>query len=853
MRRLTILLTLLLLVLAAGAHATKPRSAAAQTPPATRPAATAGQWTHAPARSSAGAVVAPTDLVQSLPNVLPPYENCTSYPGGQDTCPTNEGPAGKHAWSAILSDPQCNGCSATFNWGDGNASETIQIPNGGGVATSSPHEFDHFEEGQTDTITVQYFDPNKSQPNTVYNVPITEGDQLTPQFGNFDAAEGQPFNLSAPFTNTTYPDHAPGDFTATIDWGDGSATEQTTPVSTGNGGIAVQGTHTYTDEGPEPNGVEGGGDYAVHVTITDPGNPSAVIGDAEWPMTIADADNITWGSTVSFDATEGQPVDAVIARFTDTGYPQNVPSDFSVQITWQNSQTGNTVATTQGSVTGSSGAFQITAVDPTTGEGYVPPDEGTDNLYITLSDNAPGGLLGGTPATAIVAEGDSLSMLGFPFSTAVEGKALDGTVAVFGDTNTENSNADFAALISWGDKTTTAGSIEYDDGTIKVDGHHVYADEGLRFVKVTLIDDKPGGAKSTAQGYITVTEGDTLSGNGIAVTATAGAQFQGEVATVLDSGYETSDNFFKPNDPKDFVASINWGDNTSASTGTIIADSTVTDQLDVSGSHTYARGGTYTVTVKVSDDKPGPVAMTLASVKVTSTATVSGTGSTCHQGDVNCDGAVNSTDALCIMRIISGFPSTSSCPNPPPGNADVNNDGRVNSIDALCVLRIAGNLGSSPACPIFGAAASTTPADSNVAETPASAASAQLALQPDTTTRRRGHANSVALQADVSGAGLGAWEIDVGYDPKLVKISSCNAPAGAVCNPNYAPGTVRISGASAEGLSGAQTLATLDVEPLKPGSSATSSLTITPVTLADPEGATIAAPVHVKPAAEQGG
>lgn len=60
-------------------------------------------------------------------------------------------------------------------------------------------------------------------------------------------------------------------------------------------------------------------------------------------------------------------------------------------------------------------------------------------------------------------------------------------------------------------------------------------------------------------------------------------------------------------------------------------------------------------------------------------------------GDVNSDGTVNSTDALCIlMHSVGKTPSKFD-----KGVADMNGDGNINSTDALAVLKITVGLGNS--------------------------------------------------------------------------------------------------------------------------------------------------------------
>ena len=102
------------------------------------------------------------------------------------------------------------------------------------------------------------------------------------------------------------------DFTATIDWGDGSAMSTGTITAAGNG-FTVAGSHTYADEGS----------YKVTVNVVDKDGST---GTATGTATIADAP-LTAGlikalcssvpCTVSFAFTDGNP-GATVADFTAT-------------------------------------------------------------------------------------------------------------------------------------------------------------------------------------------------------------------------------------------------------------------------------------------------------------------------------------------------------------------------------------------------------------------------------------------------------------------------------------------------------------------------------------------------------
>jgi hypothetical protein len=92
--------------------------------------------------------------------------------------------------------------------------------------------------------------------------------------------------------------------------------------------------------------------------------------------------------------------------------------------------------------------------------------------------------------------------------------------------------------------------------------------------------------------------------------------------------------------------------------------------------------------------------------------------------------------------------------------------------------------------------------------------------------------SDVALQAlNVTEPGLGAWSIDISYDPTVVTPVACAPQSGSVCNPNFDSDTIRVSGANATGLDGDSTLAVItfgcaDAE-------ASTALTLNPTEFAD--------------------
>jgi len=72
-----------------------------------------------------------------------------------------------------------------------------------------------------------------------------------------------------------------------------------------------------------------------------------------------------------------------------------------------------------------------------------------------------------------------------------------------------------------------------------------------------------------------------------------------------------------------------------------------------------------------------------------------------------------------------------------------------------------------------------------------------------------GESGTVELTSDVGSPGLGAWTVDISYDSSVVTVADCEPEEGGVCNPEFAPDTIRITGASASGLEGETLLGTL--------------------------------------------
>ena len=157
-----------------------------------------------------------------------------------------------------------------------------------------------------------------------------------------------------------------GSFTATIDWGDGTASTAGTISANGSGGFNVNGTHTYAKEGT----------FNLSVRIADMSGNFAV---ATATATVADAPLTAMGKPIS--ATRGIPFSALVATFTDADPTGNV-TEFSATINWGDGTNSAGIINANGS-----GGFDV-AGSHTYGIG------GSLAVVVTIQD------VGGSTATA---------------------------------------------------------------------------------------------------------------------------------------------------------------------------------------------------------------------------------------------------------------------------------------------------------------------------------------------------------------------------------------------------------------------------------------------------------------------
>jgi hypothetical protein len=407
--------------------------------------------------------------------------------------------------------------------------------------------------------------------NPVQNTQATVKDAtLTATATAVSATEGVAFTGKqvASFTDAN-PTAPVGDFTASINWGDGTSSPGTVtqPGAVGTT-FLVTGDHTYAEEGS----------HTITVSIADVGGSIAT---AVPTATVADAALNATGTPVS--ATEGNKFSGQVASFTD-GNPAAPVSDFTISIDW-----GDSTPATVGTVTqpgGTGGAFVVSG-------SHTYAEDGSHTITVSITDK--GGKTAAATPMATVSDA-ALTATGTPVSAA-EGVNFSGQVASFTDANPKAPVSDFTASIDWGDGTgTTTGTVTQPGGVgtaFVVKGSHTYAEESAisRMITVNITD--VGGSTAMTTSNATVSDAIlTATGGFIVRSTTIGSH---TVATFTDA------NLAAP--VSDFSTTIDWGDGTPVTPGIVSQPGGVGTAFMVLGSHAYTATGTYSfpITVKITD------------------------------------------------------------------------------------------------------------------------------------------------------------------------------------------------------------------------------------------------------------
>jgi uncharacterized protein (TIGR03118 family) len=479
--------------------------------------------------------------------------------------------------------------TATIDWGDGSSATagTIVPTGNGGYLVVGSHTY---SAAGTDDYTVTINDASSNSATATGTVQVTPATLLAHALPV--KSDGLVVDNAevATFVDTGGADPL-SNYSATIDWGDGSSsagtiTNGTVPpgATAVDGFFNVAGSYTYTATG----------DYTFTVTISDTdGSQATVTGTAE----VAQASLVAKALPVHSD---GLTVNnANVAAFTDTGGADPL-SNYSATIDWGDgsSSTGTiTNGTVPPGATAVDGFFNVAGSHTYTATGDY-------TFTVTISDTD-----GGQATVTGTAEVTQASLVARALPVQSDGLTVNNAnVAGFIDTGGADPLANYSATIDWGDGSSSTGTISSGilpaDSTVlggffTVAGSHTYTATGDYTFTVTISDTD--GGQATVTGTAEVSQA-SLVAHTLPVESEGLTVNNANVATFFDTGGA---------DPlSNYSATIDWGDG-SSSTGTITAG-VVPDVIVVggkppaqsffvSGSHTYAASGDYTFTVAISD------------------------------------------------------------------------------------------------------------------------------------------------------------------------------------------------------------------------------------------------------------
>jgi hypothetical protein len=299
--------------------------------------------------------------------------------------------------------------TATITWGDGSTSTVSGSSITGTNGTLTVAGSHVYTATGTETVTVVLRDdaPGTATATTTATISVAAAANTLTPVGTvtISATEGTTFSSTALATFTETNASVPAsDFTATINWGDGTSSTGVSVTGTG-GTLTVAGSHLYADE-------LASGTATVVLTQTTGGTATAT---ATGTANVAEADTLTTGTPVTTTATQGSTFSGTVATFT-TSYTGNTASDFTATITWGD---GSTSTVSGSSITDTNGTLTVSG-------SHLYAAAGTETVTVVLRDDAPGTATATATATITVA-----SKVTPPSVGQLAGTAGDGTPQTF--------------------------------------------------------------------------------------------------------------------------------------------------------------------------------------------------------------------------------------------------------------------------------------------------------------------------------------------------------------------------------------------------------------------------------------
>ena len=183
---------------------------------------------------------------------------------------------------------------------------------------------------------------------------------------------------------------------------------------------------------------------------------------------------------------------------------------------------------------------------------------------------------------------------------ATDTLALTGTVATFSALGDDVPASAFKATIDWGDGTTSTGMISGTAPSFTVIGTHTYAEDGdnetgvadVFPVTVTISGDTSSSFTVTSRAYVAEESLPIMNPQGgFVISAQELQPFTAPVATFTSSSGAVAG---------EFTASIDWGDPSPDTSAGTISGPDNNGVFTVTGSHTYAEDGTFTIKVTIT-------------------------------------------------------------------------------------------------------------------------------------------------------------------------------------------------------------------------------------------------------------